>query len=626
MVSAQTWLDKEYPKDDKCLGEFDKKNKAKKREEITELDISKKGLEGSLSLEGFTKLKKFNLDTSDENNNGKVTDLDLTGAPKLEELDCSFNSIKNINLSNNKWLVSLNCSKNQLTNLNISSKSLKELWCSDNLLADNGFLTKLPRPKKLEILSLSNNNFSHSTLDFLSSFENLEELYLGTDDEKRMENNVCNRFHGSLEPLKEMQGLIKLDISATDIDSGTEYLPDGSILDKSEFIHSSKRENAGCLKIEDNRKVPYAAWDRKKRRKALREKIEIREKKRETETKTDDESTTFKALTEELKNRINNVVPIEKEDFKKIINKKTSIPGTIQGEIDFFSPWFNPNCAMVVSKIQVGYSLCLVVYEPPCREMEEILKVKNFPKLGWYSLDEAKKKSQEIKERIDGENPILAVSESISNPATTMERISLNPESIKYDPDNYLKPLDIIWRKIERNGKSTSAYHAAIYLGNNQVAHVSVGSDKNKEKDKEKEKSIDIRKITREDTKAQIGTWEYFLKQSHNELIRHHPAIPFKKPEKIIDNIVKTIALEYGKGEYNLFLENCEHFATLCVCGVTFSEQVDKTTLLGVIDKIDKVNLVKEIEKNNELFEKIKLEENELMAQIEVWQPLLRKD
>ena len=89
------------------------------------------------------------------------------------------------------------------------------------------------------------------------------------------------------------------------------------------------------------------------------------------------------------------------------------------------------------------------------------------------------------------------------------------------------------------------------------------------------------------------------------ELIRYHPIIPLKRPEKIIEHIVKLTALEYGKGEYNLLFQNCEHFATLAVCGFTFSTQVDKAGWFIP----DKVNITKEIKRNNEAFDKLNLDE-----------------
>lgn len=61
MVNAQEYLDQYYPKEE--------------RKGITELDISKKNLEGHLDLSDFV---------------------------NLEELDCSENELTSINLSNNK--------------------------------------------------------------------------------------------------------------------------------------------------------------------------------------------------------------------------------------------------------------------------------------------------------------------------------------------------------------------------------------------------------------------------------------------------------------------------------------------------------------------------------------------
>jgi len=51
-------------------------------------------------------------------------------------------------------------------------------------------------------------------LSFLSGAVNLEELYLNG-----------NKFASSLELLKDMKQLKKLNIANTDIDSGLEYLP-----------------------------------------------------------------------------------------------------------------------------------------------------------------------------------------------------------------------------------------------------------------------------------------------------------------------------------------------------------------------------------------------------------------
>src|SRR5438270_52852 len=106
---------------------------------------------------------------------------------------------------------------------------------------------------------------------------------------------------------------------------------------------------------------------------------------------------------------------------------------------------------MVISKEEnmLGsekYAVYLIVYEPKYEEMKEILKIKKFSKLTGYSKEGAKKKVEKVKERLDSDNPILAISKTTFYPANTMEKIilELNNDDLKENPDKYLKPLDIV--------------------------------------------------------------------------------------------------------------------------------------------------------------------------------------
>ncbi|CAI2197297.1 6033_t:CDS:2, partial [Funneliformis geosporum] len=151
------------------------------RSETVELDIRNRNLQGSLKLKEFANLKKLNCA------NNQLTELDLSDCPNLEKLECC-----------------------------------------DNQLIDLEFLNNLNQ-KKMINLEISNNNFSNNCdLNPLSSFVNLKELGLGNknDSYERIRQGVYNHFIGSLEPLKNMNKLEKLDISNTDINSGLEYLPD----------------------------------------------------------------------------------------------------------------------------------------------------------------------------------------------------------------------------------------------------------------------------------------------------------------------------------------------------------------------------------------------------------------
>lgn len=92
MVNAQEWLDKEYP--------------LEKRTTITELNVNGKELEGKLKLTDFFKLKK---------------------------LDCAWNKLTGLDLSN--------------------CHELTWIECQANLLTSTNFLVALPSPQKLIFLN-----------------------------------------------------------------------------------------------------------------------------------------------------------------------------------------------------------------------------------------------------------------------------------------------------------------------------------------------------------------------------------------------------------------------------------------------------------------------------------------
>ncbi|CAG8459794.1 6986_t:CDS:10 [Racocetra persica] len=215
LSNAQKWLNKEYPEYGKCLGEFDKVNKGKKREEITELDISHNTLnrikdiklEGRLSLTGFVNLKKFDC------YGNKITALDLSSCIQLEEVNCSKQFVLgNLNLSELNKLTKLDCSGNySLTELNLSDCSeLTYLKCCDDKISK----ITIADPKKLVYLDISTNDLPAQDLTFFKEFTNLEELDISR-----------NRWCGTLEPLKNCVKLVRLDISGTDLYEGIEYLP-----------------------------------------------------------------------------------------------------------------------------------------------------------------------------------------------------------------------------------------------------------------------------------------------------------------------------------------------------------------------------------------------------------------
>jgi hypothetical protein len=175
----------------------------------------------------------------------------------LEKLDCHGNEFTSLDLSKNTKVVTLNCSSNNLTDLDLTNcESLQSVDMEFNQLSDVNFLEKLPSPEKLKILSLGFNVID-SDLNAFSRFTNLENLSLGTccygisnkdsqSQESKREN--FNKFHGSLEFLKELSQLKKINISDTDIDGGLEFLP---VSVKEIYCFSKKRSESRVKKIEE---------------------------------------------------------------------------------------------------------------------------------------------------------------------------------------------------------------------------------------------------------------------------------------------------------------------------------------------------------------------------------------
>lgn len=171
---VQQWLDKEYPINGTCQRSYsDKENSGKKREEITELDISKgkandfvssflpiienRNLTGSLKLEGFTNLRTLicsgheliNLDVSDCLNlveldcqNNKLNSLNVNNCSSLEKIDCSGNYIKELDLSTNSELKGINCDFNKNLKEADVSNCLNLTKTGSGFTVENGKLIK----------------------------------------------------------------------------------------------------------------------------------------------------------------------------------------------------------------------------------------------------------------------------------------------------------------------------------------------------------------------------------------------------------------------------------------------------------------------------------------------------
>lgn len=136
-----------------------------------------------------------------------------------------------------------------------------------------------------------------------------------------------------------------------------------------------------------------------------------------------------------------------KEEFEQIVKDKLNIPKeSIHGDIQLFETWFNPNCAIVISKLKF-YAVRLIIYEPPVLgQKKEFLFIKRFPNSnvlsGYKTPKDAEDRVNGIKEKLNSDNPILAVAEGDSfSLSKVIEEIRLE---IDENLEKNLKEFDII--------------------------------------------------------------------------------------------------------------------------------------------------------------------------------------
>ncbi|EXX54862.1 hypothetical protein RirG_230650 [Rhizophagus irregularis DAOM 197198w] len=183
-INAQKYINQKYPTEE----EKEKENR---------LIINNKNLEGHLDLSEFVNLEKLNC------SNNQLISLDIRKNMRLTDLDCSQNKLTNLDLTNSSNITYIRANYNQLIDIRLP----------------------IVNKEKLEYINLLDNSLSQN-LNCFGCFVNLKQLFIGNTDEYRIQQDIFNRFHGNLKPLKSLNKLESLNINNTDIDSGIEYLPD----------------------------------------------------------------------------------------------------------------------------------------------------------------------------------------------------------------------------------------------------------------------------------------------------------------------------------------------------------------------------------------------------------------
>lgn len=153
----------------------------------------------------------------DEN---QLTSLDLTFNPSLTFLVCALNQLTYLDVTQNTALTDLYCDENQLTFLDVSQNiALSELGCSTNLLtsldvSQNSSLTELScHSNKLSSLDISQNTAltllrcDNNFLTSLDVFQNTGLTFLWCKENqleclnvKNGNNNLLATFNASLNP------------------------------------------------------------------------------------------------------------------------------------------------------------------------------------------------------------------------------------------------------------------------------------------------------------------------------------------------------------------------------------------------------------------------------------------
>ena len=191
------------------------------------------------SLKGiqfFTEIYKLecyydNLTTIDLSNNKKLSyinclgnkleELEVSELPKLETFYCSFNRLKSIDVSKNEKLKDFDCQNNHLDTLNVSqNKELERLSCGHNNLTE----LDVSENKKLKTLGLYENKLRNLNL---GNQTELEWLSCGTNPLSVLDvsaNTKLKELYVSNTNLTELNvsantNLEKLDVSNTNLTS-----------------------------------------------------------------------------------------------------------------------------------------------------------------------------------------------------------------------------------------------------------------------------------------------------------------------------------------------------------------------------------------------------------------------
>ena len=149
---------------DTTSGQKDGRLSKAERDAVTEIRITNTNCTDLTGIAYFANLKILYC------SNNKLTGLDMSRNPALEQLLCYENNLESLNVTKNKKLSKLKCQHNGLKELNLKdNENLTELNCSYNQLTT----LDVSKNAKLSILECYNNGMEELNLGDITSLEHL---------------------------------------------------------------------------------------------------------------------------------------------------------------------------------------------------------------------------------------------------------------------------------------------------------------------------------------------------------------------------------------------------------------------------------------------------------------------
>lgn len=294
-----------------------------------------------------------------------------------------------------------------------------------------------------------------------------------------------------------------------------------------------------------------------------------------------------------------------------IKRKQPKISGRIQNML-FFSAYWNNDLLTVING-EGNYGLHLLVYEFGSESKPEILEVRWIS--DYFDLEQAGKKSHEVREKLTGEMPILykysAIQLKYENnynfPEVIVSEFNLPDSYLVNNPDKYFKPLDIVRVRTRVNGRDLN--HAGIYLGNGKVCHVRANRNDFQSIFRDVEGGVDDNSYSYDNyylgTGDENGWLEVVDLSNFNMVIgnnphgleRLHSLIPYKNHEWVLQDMAKSLVgakayfSEDKRSKFKVGVyddksrdnygqsNNCQNYANLLIHGIDVSQHSERSKL-----------------------------------------------